>query len=114
MRTLDRFCDIGDRSVAPATYFVTKEPESASGACPNRPLGDNSTHGTVTSAHRCLLDHEPSFRDAHHERRVIEVAAISVFETRCQRLEDAPVQSNRVTARGERQPVKIDAGYRGT
>jgi hypothetical protein len=44
---------------------------------------------------------------------VVEVAAISVFESRGEPLEDASVETHRVTAGAERQPVQLDRAGNG-
>jgi hypothetical protein len=110
LRTLDRLGHVGDHAVTPTLDLVAEEPEATCSACPDRALGDDATLSAVARSDRCLFDHEPSLRQAHLECRVVEVAAIAPFEPRRQRLEDAPVQANRVATCAERQPVQVDAG----
>jgi glycine/D-amino acid oxidase-like deaminating enzyme len=43
-------------------------------------LGDDAALGAV-APRRCLFDYEPSFREAHFECGVVEVAAVSPLET---------------------------------
>jgi hypothetical protein len=106
--TRDGFCDVRDPAVAPAAYLVTEEPETTQGSRADRTFGDDAALGAI-APHRRLLDHEPSFRHAHLERRVVEVAAISPFEPGRDCLEDLSVQADEVAARTKRQPIEIHA-----
>ena len=63
----------------------------------------------VVVAHGRLLDDEPPFRHAHHERRVVEIARRPALGTRCHSLVDTPVQPHGVPTGAEREPVELDA-----
>ena len=81
-------------------------------AAPGAAFGDDASLRTVGVTDRRLLDHEPPFRHAHHERRVVEVAGRTVREPGCYRLVDAAVQPHRVATCAEREPVEIDPGLK--
>jgi hypothetical protein len=110
---LDRLVDVRDHAAAPAPDLVAEDAERARPAAADRSFGDDAAPGTVAVADGCHLDHEPSLRHPDFERRVVEVAGRSLLEPRRHRLEDAPVQPHRTTARTQREPVEVDAGLHG-
>ena len=107
LRAVDRLRNVGDDAVTPAPDLVAERSQPARHACPHCAFGDDAAVGALTPC-RCLLDHEPSLRRVHLERGVVEIATIPVRKSRGEPLEDPPVETNRMTAGAERQPVQVD------
>ena len=61
------------------------------------------------SPSRPLLDHEAPLGQVHDKSGVVEVAPLPSLSQRNDGLEETTVESNRVTACTEWQPVEIDA-----
>jgi hypothetical protein len=107
-RALDRLGNVGDQPLAPAADLVAEQSERPEQPGADRSLRDDAaTRGAA--GNRRHLDHEASVRETDLERRVIEVTAAPPLQPGRDRLEHAPIQPNRVSARTERQPVKEDA-----
>ena len=106
---VDRFADIGDHAVPPATDLVAKHPEASDPAASDGTLDHHAAGEPVAVAHGRLLDDEPPFRHAHHERRVVEIKRRPALGTRCHSLVDTPVQPHGVPTGAEREPVELDA-----
>jgi hypothetical protein len=105
---LDRLGDVGYQSVPPAADLVAKEPEPPEQRGADWSLGDDAA-ARGAAGNRRHLDHEARLGETELQRRVVEVAATPPLEPGRDRLEYAPVQPDRVSARTERQPVEEDA-----
>ena len=67
-RACDRFGEVGDDAVAPASHLVAEETEPPGGACPGGPLGDDAALGAAAPRRR-LLDDERAFEEENPKGR---------------------------------------------
>jgi hypothetical protein len=111
-RALDCLVGVRDGSATPAPHLVPEDPKASRPAASDRTFGDDATLGAVVVGRRRLLDHIARLRYANLERRVVEVARRASLDPSCDRLEDSPVQPNRVAAGAEREPVEVDPSLR--
>ena len=91
---------------------VPEDPEAPRPAASDCTFGNNATLPAVAVGDRRLLDHEAALRHAHLKRRVVEVARRPPLEPGCHGLKDPSVQSHRVAARAQREPVEVNGGSR--
>jgi len=87
-----------------------KSARRANAAAPTAP-SPTTPRSSSSRPHRRLLDHEPRLGNVDLQRRVVEVAAITIVEPCRKRLEDASVPPNGVAAGAEWQPVQVDARW---
>jgi hypothetical protein len=114
LRAANGLVDVGDRSVAPATYLVSKEPKPTRPVAAHRTFGDNATLLAVCAPDGRLLDYESGRCNAHVKGRVVKVAHRSTLSPCGNRLEQATVESNEMATSTERQPIQVDRALLGT
>lgn len=90
--------------------LVTEQAEPPEQPYPDGAFGDYAAARAFAPGGR-LLDDESRLGYVYLERRVVEVAAIPMLESRREPLEDTPVVTDGVAARAERKPVQIDCGH---
>jgi hypothetical protein len=112
LRAIDGFRDVRNDTVAPTADLVAEQLQPTCRPCSDRSLGDNATLRAVAGPNRRLLYDVPSVRHVDFERGVVQVALISPLDSRRESLEHAAVQSDRVTAGSEREPIQVDSSSR--
>ena len=105
---VDRFGDVRNDTVAPTSHLVAEQPKTPSPPSSHGAFRDDAAL-TVPSTRRPLLDHEAPLGQAHDKSGVVEVVPLPSLSQRDDGLEETTVESNRVTACTEWQPVEIDA-----
>src|SRR5688500_9420011 len=79
-RAVDCFVDVGDDASPPAAHLVPEQPKAAGGVRPNGPFRYDTALALIPGPDRCHLDDVASFRHAHFECRVVEVASTSTVD----------------------------------
>jgi hypothetical protein len=106
-RAFDRLVDVFNDAVAPASDLVSEGSQRPDPATADRAFADDAPLPATPIRDRSLLDHKPTVRRVDDERRVVKVATPASVKCRDDSFIDATVQSDRVAARSERQPVQI-------
>ena len=107
-RTPDRLTDIGDASVAPAPDLVAEEPNPSRPAGSHRAAGDDTTRCAVAVGNGRLLDDVRTFRDAHLQRRMEEVAPRAPLHERGDGFEQLAADPHDVCVGSQRDPVEVN------
>ena len=107
-QTGDRFGDIRDASLSPASDLVAEDPESSGPSHADGTFRDDPTPLAVPVRDGRLLDDEVAFGNVDHERRVIQVATLSSLHECGDRLEQLAADLHDVGAGTERDPVEVD------
>ncbi len=92
----------------PATDLVAEHPQAAGPPAPYGAAGDDSPPPSLSVGHWRALDGVLALGEAHHERRVIEVARWTALDQCDEALVDPAVQAHHVAAGPQRQPVEVD------
>src|SRR4029079_18951964 len=108
VRALDRLVGVRDDAVFPAPNLVAEEGHAAEGSGADRSLGDDAALALLPPHWRLLDDEAPLLRP-YLELRVIEIASASPSEQRGGRLVDLAVQSDRMAACAQGEPVEVDS-----
>jgi hypothetical protein len=107
-RTLDRFSDVWDASIAPAAKLVAKGGETAQQPRANRPFHENTTVGVCNVPHRSHLDRITNASETDHQPAVVQIRRLAVLSTGRPPLVEPTVPTHHVTTGSQRQPVQIN------
>jgi hypothetical protein len=107
VRALHGLGNVGDHAVERATHLVAEEPKPTGATKSDRARRDAPGIGSRGGD----FDDEPPIRHPYLERGVVERTSRPPLEAGDDRLVDAPVQTNRVAAGAEREPVEVDGAH---
>ena len=108
-RAVYRFGDVWYRAPEPPANFIPEYPDASRPAGADGAFGDHSPSGSLAVWNRCLLDNVATFGNANFKGRVVEVHGDPALNSCDDRLVEAAIPADKVTAGAYREPVELDS-----